>query len=71
MQSWKPGTQNRYTPYINRWVQLCFKGQTNRVQPRVSLVLDFLHMLKNIGVGYSGLNTSRSSHYSSFVTIEG
>ena len=34
------------------------------------LLLDFLRMLKNTGVSYSGLNTARSSLLS-FVTIEG
>ena len=39
------------------------------MQSSFPLLLDFLRMLKNTGVSYSGLNTARSSLLS--LTIEG
>lgn len=59
---------------MRKWVllltcQYCFKWKANTVQPSFYLVLDILHMLKNGGVGHSGLNTA-GSFLSSFVTIE-
>ena len=40
------------------------------MQPSVSQILEFLQMLKNSDIGYSGANSARSS-LSSFLTIEG
>ena len=40
------------------------------MQPSVSQILEFLQMLKNSDIGYSGLNSTRSSP-SLFLTIEG
>ena len=60
MHSWKSGKRSHYKTYTNRRVQFSFKIQADTVQPPLSVVLDFLHILKNSGVGYSGLNTALS-----------
>ena len=44
--------------------------ETNPMQPFVSQILEFLQMLKSSDIGFSGLNSARSS-LSSFLTIEG
>ena len=51
---------HRVVTYIQSLVQFCFKCKTKTMQPPVFLVLAFLHLLQNSGVGYSEPNTACS-----------
>ena len=61
LQSWRQGTQKHYSSYIKRWISFCCKQQIDCVSPTISQALDFLVELYESGIGYSGINTARSS----------
>jgi hypothetical protein len=61
LQSWRQGTQKQYSSYIKRWISFCRKQQIDCVSPTISQALDFLVELFESGMGYSGINTARSS----------
>jgi len=61
LRSWRQGTQKQYLSYIKRWISFCRKQQIDYVSPTISQVLDFLVELYDSGIGYSGINTARSS----------
>ena len=60
LQSWRTGTQKRYEREVNEWFQLRRKLETDPMQPSVSQILEFLQMLNNSDIGYSGFNSVRS-----------
>ena len=61
LQSWRQGTQKQYSSYIKRWISFFHRQQIDCVSPTISQALDFLVELYESGIGYSGINTARSS----------
>ena len=70
MASWKPGTQKQYDTYFRQWNSYAEERQINVFSPTVAQVLEFLTSLYKKGLGYSAINTARSS-LSSIITIDG
>lgn len=70
MAAWKDGTQAQYQGYLKQWRSFCTGRDIDMFTPQVSEVLDFLTTLFDKGLGYSALNTARSS-LSSIINIEG
>ena len=70
MAAWKDGTQAQYQGYLKQWRSFCMGRDIDMFTPQVSEVLDFLTTLFDKGLGYSALNTARSS-LSSVINIEG
>jgi len=51
----------QYSSYITKWITFCSNQQIYCVSPTLSQALDFpVEMFKN-GIGYSDINTARSS----------
>ena len=61
VQSWRQGIQKQYSSYIKRWTSLCYRQQIDGVSSTISQALGFLVELYESGIGYSGINTARSS----------
>jgi len=69
MASWRESTKKQYLPYINKWISFCTRNKTPLYAPSVGNVLDYLTELFHAGLGYSAINTARSS-LSSFISID-
>jgi len=63
-------TQKQYKVYVNKWVEFCSK---NKINENVSInhVLEFLLSLFKEGLGYSSINSARSSLSLIINSIEG
>ena len=61
IQSWTPGTQKQYQPYIKKWLEFCHGRENNPYDSPIATVLDFLVSLHEKGLGYSTLNTARGA----------
>jgi hypothetical protein len=69
MASWRDGTQRQYRTYLKKWTGFCVKNKIDPVSPSVGSVLNYLTELFNQGLGYSALNSARSS-LSSIINID-
>jgi len=70
LHSWRDSTKKQYWTYIQRWVHFWVEKHADPMSPSINLILNFLATLFNSGIGYSGLNTARSS-LSSFFVLNG
>ena len=70
IQSWRPNTKCKYDTYRKQWLQFCSQRMCDPMCPTLVTVLEFLHVLRKINLGYSVLNSARGM-LSSFATIEG
>ena len=70
MHAWKDGTKKQYECYLKKWRDFVERKDIDIYSPTVQDILEFLTILHNKGLGYSALNTSRSS-LSSIISIEG
>ena len=70
MCSWRLGTKSQYESYIKQWNLFCDQRGFSYYSPTVNDILCFLHELFKRNLGYSTINTVRSS-LSSFLEIEG
>ena len=61
LSSWRPGTQKQYQPYSKRWNTYCTENKVSVLCPKVEQVIEFLTMSYRNGLGYSAINTGRSS----------
>ena len=61
MASWRPGTKQQYSSYIRKWISFTNKRKISAIQVPVDQVLEFMTELYGLGLGYSALNTARSS----------
>ena len=59
--SWRAGTQTSYSTPIQRWLDFCSRWEYHPQYPTVNQVLDFLHYLHEMGMGYSATETHRST----------
>jgi len=59
--SYSLGGKTHTSSYIKRWTIYCRQKQIDPVSATVPEALDFLMEIYETGVGYSGLNTSRSA----------
>lgn len=68
-RSWWESTKRRYRGYQQRWLQFCSE-ESDPFRADINLVLNCLADLyeKNLQVGYSAINTARSS-LSSFLFL--
>uniref|UniRef100_A0A8W8MU17 Tyr recombinase domain-containing protein n=1 Tax=Magallana gigas TaxID=29159 RepID=A0A8W8MU17_MAGGI len=68
--SWRESTKRQYRGYQQKWLQFCCEKQSDPFNADINLVLDFLTELYKKNLGYSALNTARSS-LSSFLSLSG
>ena len=61
LQFWRYGTLKQYSSYIMKWITFCSNQQFDCVSSTLSQALAFLVELFRNGIGYSGINTARSS----------
>ena len=69
MHAWKDGTKKQYC-YLKKWRDFVEGKDIDIYSTTVQNILEFLTSLHNEGLGYSALNTARSS-LSSIISIEG
>ena len=69
IQSWQPNTKCKYDTYRKQWLQFCSQRMCDLKCPNLATVLDFLHVLCKLNLGYSALNSARGI-LSSFATVE-
>ena len=69
MHSLRPRTRTRYNACISKWFKLSSGRSDDTFQTDIKTVLEFLNKIFKQGVGYSALNTARSS-LSSFLQID-
>ena len=71
-QSWRGKARKQYQGYIQKWNKFCYKGQTNPGVPelRSSKSIRFFKQLFESGLGYSAINTARSS-LSTILSLDG
>ena len=67
-QSWRPGTRKQYATYLQKWRCYFSSRGIDHIFPSVEDGINFLAELYNSGIGYSGINTTRSA-VSSIVTL--
>ena len=70
VQLWRPATSRKYNIYTSKWVQFCSERNYSPYETIVNQILLFLYDLFKSGVGYSVMNTARSS-LSTFINIDG
>ena len=68
MTSWRKSTQNSYSVYLKRWLNYTKARKINPVSPVALHIIAFLTQPFKQGIGYSALNTARSS-INQFVSI--
>lgn len=68
LSSWRGNTQKQYGSYLKKWSEFCNWTMTDKFYPSVANILKFLTELHEPGLGYSALNTGKSS-ISSFLSI--
>ena len=62
MASWRKSTQKSYSVYLKRWLNYTKARKINPVSPMASShIIAFLTQLFKQGIGYSAINTARSS----------
>ena len=66
MSAWKDGTKKQYQTYIRKWIVYADSKNVNPQKPAVNDIVEFLTHLFDSGLGYSALNTARSSMSSLF-----
>lgn len=69
LHSRRDSTRSQYKTYLNRWNQFCSARNYNPVETSVAIILNYLHDLYTQGLGYSTLNTARST-LSAFVMLK-
>ena len=70
IQSWRPNTKCKYHTYRKQWLQFCSQRMCDPMCPTLVTVLEFLHLLRKINLGFSVFNSARGM-LSSFATIDG
>lgn len=61
LSSWRLSSKAQYGSYIKIWVQFSTQRQINPISPPVEQAIEFLTELYSQGLGYSALNTARST----------
>ena len=61
MASWRSGTQKQYKVYLEKWILSCREREVDYCSPPISDALEFLMGLYAQGLGYSTMNTARST----------
>ena len=67
-QSWRSGTRKQYATYLQKWRHYCSSRGIDPICPSVEDGINFLAELYNPGIGYSAINTAKST-VSSTVTL--
>ena len=57
----RPDTQKQYQSYLKRWNTYCTENKVSALCPKVEQVIEFLTILYRNWLGYSSINTARSS----------
>jgi len=71
LQSWRKSTVLQYGTYFKKWVLFCDRQEINLLTASTTLILEFLTELFHNGLGYSTINTAKSSLSSFYNIIDG
>lgn len=72
LSSWRKSSQNRYKPYLAKWIQYCNSRKIDHLSANAEEGVNFQAELYNNGIGYSALNTARSAGaLSTALTVSG
>ena len=66
--AWRTGTRKQYDGHLEKWRQYCRERNMDPFSPAAKEGINFLAGLFEKGLGYSGLNTARST-LSSIITL--
>ena len=69
MASSRPGTQQQYQVYIQKWSNLCAQRKINHNQLTVEEALEFFTRLYTQGLSYSAINTAQGA-LSSYIILQ-
>ncbi|XP_067659799.1 uncharacterized protein [Haliotis asinina] len=69
LQSWRNSTHQQYGSYLQKWMQFCNEQNADTFSPSLQQCLEFLASLYKKGLGYSAINTARST-LSTIVTVQ-
>ena len=61
LQARRGSTTKIYDNYQTKWSDFCYERDRNPIEGNIGLGLEFLQSLKLAGLGYSAVNTARSS----------
>ncbi|CAG2254245.1 unnamed protein product [Mytilus edulis] len=59
--SWRKSTKKQYKVFVKKWFSYCRERKISEVQISINIVLDYLTILFENGLGYSSINTARSA----------
>ena len=59
--SWRMGTEKRYNSHVERFVKFCRERYTDPIQATTEMGIEFLTEYFKTGVGYSSVNSARST----------
>ena len=59
LNSWRESSHQQYGTYISKWLLFCSKREINPVRPSITMAVEFLTELYDLGLGYSSINTAR------------
>ena len=60
-KGWHSQTNKRYKPYLKKWLKFCCERNKHPNHPDLNDTFEFLISVFHTGVGYSSINTARSS----------
>ena len=69
-KSWRSGTAKQYWTYLQKWDLFCSRRNIDPLHPPIQEGINFVAELFATGIGYSCLNTARST-LSSIITLSG
>ena len=61
LQSWRESTRNQYGVHLKKWTNFCSERNIDSHDISVNNVLQFLTLLFESGLGYSSIDTARST----------
>ena len=59
LNSWRESSHHQYGTYISKWLLFCSKREINPVRPSITMAVEFLTELYDLGLGYSSISTAR------------
>ena len=71
MASWRKGTTKQYRSYLLRWTDFCQRENLSPYNPGRTKAIEFLTQLFISEVGYSAINTARSTLSTIILPIAG
>ena len=59
LSCWRESSHQQYGTYISKWLLFCSEREINPVRPSITMAVEFLTELYDLGLGYSSINTAR------------